>query len=231
MDETAQELMTDLAEAMERMPSDPKGLAGWLLSNYRLRKIGSGEPVQQFYHDGAKRQPRPQQGNDIDTSELRMAESPVDNLLKRTDYYNKVKETQALVQAAKGGKDKRMAALANSIQHAQESDPHGLETSNDVSIEDEIQADSEDLQAYQEMAQKGENPFVEPTTPPLLALASQGARANISDEDPMNAPLLPHEQQLASTPQGQKVMLENRLKRAKAQSALQGGGDGAFRRG
>ena len=231
MDDTARQLMSDLAEAMERMPNDPKGLAGWLLSNYRLRKIGDGEPVGQFYHEGARRQqPAGQPGNDIDTSNLRQAQSPVDQFLSRTDSYNKVKETRALIEAAKGGKDKRMAALAAGIQHAQATDEYGLVGQQDVEIDDP-QADNEDMEAYQQMMRGGGNPFVQANVNPMAMVPmGEGGHADIGEEDPMESPLLPHEKQMASTPQGQKVMLENRLKRAKAQAALRGGGDGAFSR-
>jgi len=46
------ELLDELKAALEKMPADPEGLAGWLLSNYELRKIGTGQPVTNFY--GAK---------------------------------------------------------------------------------------------------------------------------------------------------------------------------------
>ena len=228
MDETAQQLMVDLAEAMERMPNDPKGLAGWLLSNYRLRKIGDGEPVGQFYHEGARQAPGQRPGNDIDTSHLKTAQSPVDQFLSRTDSYSKVKETRALIEAAKGGKDKRMAALAASVQHAQQSDDYGLEATGDVEIEDP-RLDNEDMETYQQMMQAGGNPFVQPNTMAMVPVG-EGGQSTVGEEDPMDSPLLPHEKQMSSTPQGHKVMLENRLKRAKAQAALHGGGEGAFSR-
>jgi hypothetical protein len=49
MNDSMQELLSELKEALARMPNDPEGLAGWLLSNYQLTKIGTGEPVQEFY--------------------------------------------------------------------------------------------------------------------------------------------------------------------------------------
>jgi len=45
MDESSVELMSGLATAMEKMEYDPQGIAGWLLSNYRLEKVGDGEPT------------------------------------------------------------------------------------------------------------------------------------------------------------------------------------------
>lgn len=45
MDDSSKQLLDELREAMQRMPGDPEGLAGWLLSNYQLIKIGSAEPT------------------------------------------------------------------------------------------------------------------------------------------------------------------------------------------
>ncbi len=50
------ELMDELKEAMARMPNDPEGLAGWLLSNYSLHKIGSAEPTE--FHRKKSAQPK-----------------------------------------------------------------------------------------------------------------------------------------------------------------------------
>lgn len=44
MDETTQELMVGLAEALKVM-SDPISIVSWLMSNYTLKKIGEYEPV------------------------------------------------------------------------------------------------------------------------------------------------------------------------------------------
>lgn len=48
-DDKTKELYTELKEAMIKMPNDPVGLAGWLLDNYKLIKIGAAEPVEKFY--------------------------------------------------------------------------------------------------------------------------------------------------------------------------------------
>lgn len=49
LDSSGEELLKELTEAMERMPNDPAGVAGWLLSNFFIKKIGSAEPVDEFY--------------------------------------------------------------------------------------------------------------------------------------------------------------------------------------
>lgn len=53
-DDQTKELYNELKEAMVRMPNDPVGLAGWLLDNYKLQKIGDAAPVEKFYNHIAK---------------------------------------------------------------------------------------------------------------------------------------------------------------------------------
>jgi hypothetical protein len=86
MSESTKELLEELSSAMERMPNDPEGLAGWLLSNYSLKKIGSAEPTL-FYRKESL----------VKGSELKVADNPVQKFLKRTnaphamDNHNKLK--------------------------------------------------------------------------------------------------------------------------------------------
>ncbi len=49
MNEATLELLDELKEALQEMPNDPEGIAGWLLSHYEMRKFGSAQPVGQFY--------------------------------------------------------------------------------------------------------------------------------------------------------------------------------------
>lgn len=49
MTDESVELMSELSEAMALMPNNPQGLAGWLLTHYTLRKIGTAEPVPEFH--------------------------------------------------------------------------------------------------------------------------------------------------------------------------------------
>lgn len=48
MDEDTYSFLNELKETMLKMPNDPEGVAGWLISNYQMIKIGSGEPTE-FY--------------------------------------------------------------------------------------------------------------------------------------------------------------------------------------
>lgn len=52
MDEKTKEFMNELADALQKMPNDPNGLAGWLLSNYRFQKMGDAKPVEKFHRKG-----------------------------------------------------------------------------------------------------------------------------------------------------------------------------------
>lgn len=45
MDSQAQTLLAEVRDAMNQMSSNPEGLAGWLLSNYKLQKVGDAEPT------------------------------------------------------------------------------------------------------------------------------------------------------------------------------------------
>lgn len=59
LNEATIELLDELKAAFEKMPNDPEGLSGWLLSNYEMRKIGTAEPVQQFYGSQMPYYPQP----------------------------------------------------------------------------------------------------------------------------------------------------------------------------
>jgi hypothetical protein len=61
MNEATLDLLDELKDALEEMPNDSEGLAGWLLSHYEMRKIGTGEPVGQFYGNYPPQQQQPQQ--------------------------------------------------------------------------------------------------------------------------------------------------------------------------
>lgn len=54
MTDDIQIFYAELAEAMSQMPNNPNGLAGWILSNYKLQKIGAAEPTKFFSADNKK---------------------------------------------------------------------------------------------------------------------------------------------------------------------------------
>lgn len=49
VNEPMRELLNELSDALKSMPNDPEGIAGWLLSHYELRKVGTGKPVINFH--------------------------------------------------------------------------------------------------------------------------------------------------------------------------------------
>ena len=46
MDSFSQDLIKELREVFEKMNASPEALAGWLIDNYTLKKVGSAEPVE-----------------------------------------------------------------------------------------------------------------------------------------------------------------------------------------
>jgi hypothetical protein len=226
------DLLDELTAAMERMPNDPQGVAGWLMSNYRLQKIGDGAPTEHFHRQGGGG------GGDIDTSQLKIAESPVDQFLGRTDFSNKVKDTQAKIGQMKNNK---LAKLAQSISH-DEPDPYGLEDRRaEIAAADTSNVDNEDIATMRAMMQAGVNPFAGSGSGGGMqedlgrALSAEEIAAiNSYGQEPDEGPeedLLPQEKALAATGnQGREVVLKNRYKRIKAQDAVTGGsgGGGSF---
>lgn len=230
MSETDQELMTSLSEAMERMPNDPQGLAGWLLSNYRLTKVGAAEPVERFY--------RPVQGRVDNSGE------PGNNFFERagvkpnTDIKDKINKLK---------QNKQMAPLAEAMQSNFENDDE------DVQVDDEA-AELEDLEALKEFGkllarknqpiQNEEGIITAATMKNLIKKQAAPQQVSYSDffqqdfegeEDPEDEEYIPtghmtkEEIELQSSAAGRKMLDQDKFKRMKAQNALRSGG-GSFRR-
>lgn len=92
MNDATLEMLHELKEALKKMPNDPEGIAGWLLSHYEMRKVGTGEAVGQFYGLAASAPPNPmlrQQTNILDKeSELRANPKQAPNKLQM--FYNNI---------------------------------------------------------------------------------------------------------------------------------------------
>lgn len=93
MNEAAQELLKNLGEALEKMPNDPHGIAGWLLSNYELRKIGTGEPVNEFY-GSPKKQPQ------VNPTTLKVPENRIQKFFEQAGI-KKVKKPEDYAEIVK----------------------------------------------------------------------------------------------------------------------------------
>jgi hypothetical protein len=90
MSDAALDLLDEIKNALSKMPNDPEGLAGWLLSNYEMRKIGSAEPVQFFNSrivaPGYVNQGIPQQGQ-VMGKEAQLREKPLIAQNKLEQFY------------------------------------------------------------------------------------------------------------------------------------------------
>lgn len=79
--EKDKELLDELTIAMEKMPNNPQGVAGWLISNYRFTKIGDAVPTEKFHVKGQKQQ-------------LDEDNNPSNKFLQRTNVYKNIAATQ-----------------------------------------------------------------------------------------------------------------------------------------
>lgn len=128
MDDASKELLNELREAMSKMPNDPEGLAGWLLSNYVLRKVGAAEPVN--FHR------KPTAAEVAQEKKLKVAKNPVQDFLKRKD--------SGVAKTVEARKD--FAEIVNQINSGDIEDPlygngEDLESEIDAESEGEIEAD------------------------------------------------------------------------------------------
>lgn len=111
------ELMVELKEALEKMPNDPQGIAGWLLGNYKMTKIGDAKPVTQFY-DGSKKQQ--QSSNE---QNLKIAPNPLQDFIKRTGMDpGKVQQYKALAEEINGEteEEEQISVDENDLPEAQD---------------------------------------------------------------------------------------------------------------
>jgi len=215
-----QELLKDLTEALERMPNDPQGVAGWLLSNYRFQKMGSGEPVEKFHRKGGN-SPR-----DVDGNNLKV-DPTYNEFIRRNEASGLVARGEELAKL-KHSQDGKLAEFASMIQSV--GDPYGDDTVSNQSQEEE-NANADDQKAYLELQAAGYDPFAQNKTGGIVDLSQA-----INPQDVVNlmtkgqeAPLK-EEVMLAQTQEGRNYLQRDRFKRMKAQDAISGGGGGAFRR-
>lgn len=233
MNDALQELIKDLGEELQKLPvGDAMGLAGWLVSNYSMKKIGSCEPVNVFY-GGQK-----QLGGGASPENLKIAPNPADEFLKRkagNSGFNSVQETSAKLQAMAAKNDK-MAALAAAVRQAQGNDVYGTEAAPEPEeMDGEVM--QEDMVEYQNLVRSGINPFkgsmaaaaaagglidprVKPLTPDELAAAYNIAGGSAVDPD---------EIALSSSDEGRKELMKRRLQKLK-KHLMEGGSIGKISR-
>lgn len=104
MDDSAKELLTQLREAMAKMPNDAEGLAGWLMSTYDLFPKGTIEPTT--FH----RKPTQGQIQEMteDGQQLRWANAGTNTAIN--DFRKRSGADKVM-------KDPKLAAIANAINN------------------------------------------------------------------------------------------------------------------
>jgi hypothetical protein len=194
MSTETKEFMDELSAALERMPNDPQGIAGWLLSNYRFQKMGLCEPVEKFHRtDGL-----------VKTD---------DTLIKEYSPLAKNAETAKLIQKSKelASKNPKMAQYANMISSIK--DPYEDIEENENVNSPEIS--SEDEKAYEDLRAQGLDPFCGTQASPTDVVNSLIAQHDGKSEI---------ERLLESSPDGKRILALEQLKKAKAQEAISNGG-------
>jgi len=147
-DNETKDLYDELKEAMLRMPNDPVGLAGWLLDNYKLSKIGDVTPVEKFYNASV--------------------EKPKDNPKVKTASPEKTNEffqRAGVSPQTKSKMSKDYSELVNQIKNSVDQDMYGVDDEVDMDNYDSEPTD-DDFSAAQEMnAQFGNEEVLMPGKP------------------------------------------------------------------
>ncbi len=225
MDDSSKGLLDELREAMARMPNDPEGLAGWLLSNYRLQKIGDAEPTE--FHQPRHIQPHmgAQGPNAGLPANVKIADNPVHKFLQRTGYAKQLdnrKRLKDLVSEIDGN------VHANIYQ--EDHDPY-IDLDAEAPMMDEYDYPPPHPMQVQEsqpavpvakqalansVVMGGEGPAVPPTQEEIQAMAAAVSMAG--QTTPLDGDLPP-------------ALQIDRMKRLAQQQAIaSGGGNGPFRR-
>lgn len=204
------ELLDELTEAMERMPNDPQGLAGWLLSNYRLVKLGDNvEPTEEFHRKKTR-----QQQNAPDPQGLTVADNRVQKFLKRTGHAGKLAENSA-----------KLAELARQIQDGEPNDSQYGEGMDTYSEDVEIEGEYEEYAPPKSLAKN------------VLANNVVMPPPGTEGEQPLDAvEMAKMMERVADSGQnidtGSRALQMQRIERlAKQQGIADGSGQGTFRRG
>lgn len=205
MNEAAKELLDELTDAMERMPNDAQGVAGWLLSNYRLAKLGeTAEPTEEFHR---KRAAQPQ-GPNAPERALAVANNPVQKFLKRSGQAGKVAENNA-----------KLAALAQQIQ----SDPNDTQYGEGLDAAEDVDGDFEEQYVPPVASAKK-------TLANNVMIGGDGNEQPLSAEDV--AKLMERVSNAGPKNSGVEALQMQRMDRlAKQQGVADGSGQGSFRRG
>lgn len=219
MGSATKDLLSELTEAMKKMPNDPQGVAGWLLSNYRFQKIGSAEPVDKFHRKGGN-------PGTVDENNLKIAPG-LDDFVKRNNAVGLVQRGEQLAKLRHSGNEK-LAQLASVIQSEGVADPYGDDTSTLASDNSQLSADEQ--RAYLELKASGIDPFAQTPVGGITDMSqviNPNEVANLIQQG--QSTMLKEEIALSQTEEGRRFLQLDRLKRIKAQDGISGG-NGLFRR-
>jgi len=99
MSEFEQELIVELGEAMKQMPNDPIGVAGWIVSNFKLQKVGECEPIEKFHDKSNKKTAQP-------NNSIQLPQDKISTFFKNAGYdLNKIKEAEKAKSKVLNGGD------------------------------------------------------------------------------------------------------------------------------
>lgn len=156
MDDMSKELLQELKLAMEKMPkADAAGISGWILSNYKLTKIGLAEPIA--FHQKKLEQRRP---NITQTKKkLKVARNSVQEFLHRKDpgiakSVEAQKDFANIVDELNNGVED---PYGNGVPLETEIDEESGELSGEVVSEEDYEAYEGDDEAYQEAISNRQN--------------------------------------------------------------------------
>lgn len=203
--DATKQLMEELADAMAKMPNDPQGIAGWLLSNYRFQKIGDGKPVDKFFG-----------GSTNTNSPNQTGSSEVSKFAKNGEAEKYIAKSAELA-AKKGGK---MAEMASMIQNL----PDMYE---DAALQDNPAEtlSPEDQREYAALKASGIDPFM----PENAILASgevniDGIVSGMAKESAAS-----YETMMMGSEEGRRILQDQLAKKVQSQGRFSSGG-GAFKR-
>lgn len=114
MNEEQQEVLQDIKNALEKMPNDPEGLAGWFVSNYHMRKIGDGKVVDKFHG-------KPKSSRNIDGDLKLPDKDPLERFMKNA--------------GVKQSRREQLEQIANDYTSDDDEEPEELETESGLPSE------------------------------------------------------------------------------------------------
>jgi hypothetical protein len=144
MNSDEKSLLDELTAAMEKMPNNPRGLAGWILSNFRVLKINSSiEPTAVFYTKNG--------GGNSNTNNTNNT-NQVNDFQKRAQYKGPSGKIAEVI-ANKAGSNSKIAELAAAI--SQTTDPYESNETQQHEQQFEEGPSEEDVRAKAELEKAG----------------------------------------------------------------------------